>query len=70
MICTGCSDFPSQIIYRSKERGKDMVQFIRKVSDSEQIKRAALDKTETALNVILSNCTKLRAYFLTIYYIT
>ena len=32
-----------------------MVQFIRKVSDSEQTKRAILRKTGTALNVILSN---------------
>ena len=47
-----------------------MVQFIRKVSDSEQTKRAILRKTGTALNVILSNCTKLRTYFLIICYIT
>ena len=37
-----------------------MVQFIRKVSDSEQTKRAVLRKTGTALNVILSNCTNSR----------
>ena len=37
-----------------------MVQFIRKVSDSEQIKRAVLRKTGTALNVILSDCTNSR----------
>ena len=34
-----------------------MIQFIRKVSDSEQTKRAVPRKTRTALNVILSNCT-------------
>ncbi len=39
-----------------------MVQFLRKVSDSEQTKRAALRKIRTALNVILSNCTKLRNF--------
>lgn len=39
-----------------------MVQFIRKVSDSEQTKRAILRKTGTALNVILSNCTKTRTF--------
>lgn len=37
-----------------------MVKFIRKVSDSEQTKRAVLRKTGTTLNVILSNCTRPR----------
>ena len=43
-----------------------VLKFIRKVSDSEQTKRAVPRKTRTALNVILSNCTKLRTYFLII----
>jgi DNA-binding FadR family transcriptional regulator len=44
-----------------------MVQFFRKVSDSEQTKRAALNKTRTALNVVLSNCTNSRPGGLCVY---
>ena len=39
-----------------------VVQFIRKVSDSELTKRAILINIRTALNVILSNCTKSRNF--------
>ena len=39
-----------------------VLEFLRKVSDSEQTKRAVLNKSGTALNVILSNCTKLRKF--------
>ena len=39
-----------------------MIKFIRRVSDSEQIKRAVLRWIRTALNVILSNCTKTRTF--------
>ena len=39
---------------------RNVVQFLRKVSDSEQTKRAVLRKIRTALNVILSNCTRTR----------
>ena len=39
-----------------------MVKFLRKVSDSEQTKKSGSERTRTALNVILSNCTKARNF--------
>lgn len=44
-----------------------MLEFFREVSDSEQRKRAVLNGTRAALNVILLHCTKLRTFSQPVY---
>ena len=44
-----------------------MIEFLRKVSDSELRKRAVLRMLRNALNVILSNCTRTRTLCRVVY---
>lgn len=47
---------------KSIRKSKTMVQFLRKVSYSDQKERTAYTKDKAALNVILSNCTRPRTF--------
>ena len=54
--------YPEKKASQNRHFVTGVVQFIRKVSDSELTKRAILINIRTALNVILSNCTKSRNF--------